>query len=56
VTYGSTALAVRTLPLADVRCRSCKRLLFKWEFSGTANIEVKCTRCGSIDVIALSTS
>jgi phage FluMu protein Com len=56
VTIGSTALVMTSiLPFADVRCRTCKRLLFRWEFTGRANIEVKCPRCGQIDMIVLST-
>lgn len=43
-------------PFSDVRCYRCKRLLMKWQWSGLANIEIKCPRCGTIDVIRLSTS
>lgn len=57
----STAISVsavpfQSIPFADVRCKTCKRLLLKWQFRGFANIEVKCPRCGSIDMIRLSTS
>jgi phage FluMu protein Com len=54
---GSTVVTViMGPPLADIRCRSCKRLLLRWQFGGQAHIEIKCPRCGSIDLIHLSTS
>lgn len=40
---------------ADVRCRSCGRLLFRW-VKGSATIDMKCTRCGSRLTVSLSTS
>lgn len=40
---------------ANVRCLKCGRLLFKWHPRGVAVIDVKCTRCGSLDTLALST-
>lgn len=40
---------------SDVRCTHCGRLLLRWKPSGTADVEVKCPRCGSIDTIQLST-
>jgi len=43
-------------PYTEVRCFGCKRLLLKWQYSGLANIEVKCPRCGKIDLIGLSTN
>lgn len=42
-------------PYVDVRCPNCGKLICKWEFAGIANLEVKCARCGSINVIRLST-
>ena len=53
--FASTMMtAVRRF--AEVRCHTCKRLLFKWEYTGVASIEVKCPRCGNMDVIQLSTN
>lgn len=43
-------------PFTEVRCFKCKRLLLKWQYTGLANIEVKCPRCGKIDLIHLSTN
>ncbi len=40
----------------EVRCFNCRRLLMKWQYTGLANIEVKCPRCGKIDLIHLSTN
>lgn len=54
---GSTSAVYTEMPLfADIRCRTCRRLLFRWEFQGLARIEVKCPRCGTVDTVALSTS
>ena len=56
MTVGSTfAVAPLAITFADIRCHNCKRLLFRWEFRGRATIEVKCPRCGSKDLLALST-
>ena len=54
-TFASTMLFVTSL-FSEVRCHKCGRLLLRWENRGQANIEVKCPRCGSIDVIQLSTN
>lgn len=55
----STAITfVETLvrrPLVDVRCRPCGKLLFRWRYFGTADIEVRCTRCGNTELRSLST-
>lgn len=51
-----SAIPFQSVPFADVRCQTCKRLLLRWQFQGFARIEVKCPRCGSIDMIHLSTS
>lgn len=54
--YSSTAqVLTQFVPFADIRCQGCKRLLLRWEYSGKAKIEVKCPRCGSIDLFSLST-
>jgi phage FluMu protein Com len=43
-------------PFVDVRCVRCARLLLRWERTGTAVLNVKCPRCGSIDTVRLSTA
>lgn len=40
---------------ADIRCNVCRRLLFRWQYRGVAQLEVKCPRCGTIDLFSLST-
>lgn len=42
-------------PLDDVRCRSCGRLIVKWERRGVSTLEVKCPRCGDKYAVRLST-
>jgi phage FluMu protein Com len=44
-----------TMVFADIRCRKCSKLIVKWLRSGEAILDVKCSRCGSIDVLHLST-
>lgn len=55
-----TTLSVSTAPyeypqLDDVRCRSCGRLIVKWERRGHTTLEVKCPRCGDKYAVSLST-
>ena len=53
---GSTTKTSSTLTvMADVRCLECGKLIIKWRRSGTATIEYKCTRCGDIARLNLST-
>lgn len=61
MTYASTLAQVftttaRFIPLVDVRCQRCGKLAFKWEYTGSVRIEIKCGRCGVTDLISLSTS
>ena len=44
-----------TMVFAEIRCPSCGKLLFKWMRKGSTIIDVKCSRCGHLDVLALST-
>jgi phage FluMu protein Com len=48
--------AATTLTLAEIRCQDCHRLLLKWSPRGVMSIEVKCPRCGRIDILRLSTA
>ena len=60
MTISSTLLALPLLdnarPFTEVRCYKCKRLLMKWQYTGLANVEIKCPRCGKVDLIHLSTN
>ena len=38
--------------MTKIRCVKCRRLLFKGEWKG--KIEIKCPKCGMIDVIEAS--
>lgn len=51
----ASTLLTMTIPYVDVRCPNCGKLICKWEYTGIANLEIKCARCGSINVIRLST-
>ncbi|MEM8541900.1 MAG: Com family DNA-binding transcriptional regulator [Pseudomonadota bacterium] len=40
------------LPLENIRCASCRALLFKARQGAIANdIEIKCRRCGTINCL-----
>jgi exosome complex RNA-binding protein Csl4 len=54
ITMMASTLAPRR-PLVDVRCRPCGKLLFRWRYTGLAEIEVRCTRCGNTELRSLST-
>lgn len=53
-TIATSTMAVM-LSFIDVRCRNCNKLVFRWKPTGTAAIEVRCTRCSHTEVINLST-
>lgn len=52
--FTSTQINI-SAPMAQVRCRSCSKLIFRWRYSGVAQVEMKCPRCGKIETITLST-
>jgi phage FluMu protein Com len=51
VVHSSTV--TMTISAADVRCR-CGKLFFRW-VAGSALLEQKCPRCGTILLLTLST-
>lgn len=55
----SHTILISTTPLrvstGDVRCHRCGRLLLRW-VAGSCELELKCPRCGSGLIVALSTS
>lgn len=54
MTVDRTVLS-STMVFGEVRCSNCQKLLMKWLRKGTAVIDVKCTRCSHMNVVALST-
>ena len=44
-----------TMVFAEIRCGNCGKLLLKWMRKGSAILDMKCSRCGHLDVVALST-
>lgn len=52
MTIEASTVAMK-LSAADVRCR-CGKLFFRW-VGGSATLEQKCPRCGTVLLLALST-
>lgn len=55
ITHSTALLMARPRPFVDVRCRNCNKLLFKWQYQGVVQLEVKCSRCSHSEVLSLST-
>lgn len=56
IIVNSTAhLMARPRPFVDVRCRRCNKLMFKWQYQGNTQLEVRCPRCSHTEVLSLST-
>lgn len=54
--HASTFLPVR-LNFTEARCPSCNKLCFRWRAdSRRATVDVKCSRCGHLSLLAIGTT